>query len=73
VQQKAWFCGPPDGFVKFLKGMEEKYPGLEDVVLQWPEGMPWLEFKDQLSVFAKEVMPAFTSRRAAIVAGDDSD
>jgi alkanesulfonate monooxygenase SsuD/methylene tetrahydromethanopterin reductase-like flavin-dependent oxidoreductase (luciferase family) len=73
VQQKAWFCGPPDEFTKFLKGIEEKYPGLEDVVLQWPEGMPWLEFKEQLSVFAKEVMPAFTSRRAATVAGDDNN
>jgi alkanesulfonate monooxygenase SsuD/methylene tetrahydromethanopterin reductase-like flavin-dependent oxidoreductase (luciferase family) len=73
VQQKAWFCGPSDEFIKFLKGMEEKYPGLEDVVLQWPEGMPWPEFKEQLSAFAREVMPAFTSRRAATVAGDDSD
>jgi alkanesulfonate monooxygenase SsuD/methylene tetrahydromethanopterin reductase-like flavin-dependent oxidoreductase (luciferase family) len=73
VQQKAWFCGPPAEFIKFLKGMEEKYPGLEDVVLQWPEGMPWLEFKEQLSVFGKEVMPAFTSRRAATVASDDAN
>jgi alkanesulfonate monooxygenase SsuD/methylene tetrahydromethanopterin reductase-like flavin-dependent oxidoreductase (luciferase family) len=73
VQQKAWFCGPPNEFIKFLKGMEEKYPGLEDVVLQWPEGMPWLEFKEQLSVFGKEVMPAFTSRRAATVASDDAN
>lgn len=73
VQQKAWFCGPPGEFIKFLKGMEEKYPGLEDVVIQWPEGMPWLEFKEQLFVFAREVMPAFTSRQAATVAGDDAN
>lgn len=60
VQQKAWFCGTSGQFVDYLRGMEAKYPGLEDMVLQWPEGMPWLEFKEQLSIFAKDVMPAFT-------------
>ena len=70
VQQKAWFCGTPDEFVEYLREMEETYPGLEDFILQWPEGMPWAEFKDQLSVFAKEVMPAFTGRQSAAAAGD---
>lgn len=73
VQQKAWFCGPPSNFVSYLKEMEEKYPGLEDIVLQWPEGMPWPEFKEQLSTFAKEVMPAFSPQRAAAVGGDDGN
>jgi hypothetical protein len=66
VQQKAWFCGPPDEFIKYLRGMEGAYPGLEDFILQWPEGMPWAEFKDQLSVFAREVMPAFTGQTTAV-------
>ena len=70
VQQKAWFCGPPADFVAFLQEMESKYPGLEDMVLQWPEGMPWPEFKDQLSIFAREVMPAFSVQRPATVGGD---
>jgi alkanesulfonate monooxygenase SsuD/methylene tetrahydromethanopterin reductase-like flavin-dependent oxidoreductase (luciferase family) len=73
VQQKAWFCGPPSSFVTFLKDMEEKYPGLEDIVLQWPEGMPWPEFKEQLSTFAREVMPAFSAQQAAAVGGDDGN
>ena len=60
VQQKAWFCGPPSEFVEFFRDMERKYPGLEDIVLQWAEGMPWPEFREQLSVFAREVMPAFS-------------
>ena len=70
VQQKAWFCGTPGEFIKYLREMEEAYPGLEDFILQWPEGMPWAEFKDQLSVFAKEVMPAFTGQISAAAAGD---
>ena len=60
VEQKAWFCGSSEEFVSYLKGIEEKYPGLEDVVFQWPEGMPWSEFKEQLSIFAEEVMPSFS-------------
>jgi len=73
VEQRAWFCGPSDQFVTFLRGLEEKYPGLEDIILHWPEGMPWKEFRDQLTTFAKEVMPAFSARSAATVAGDDAE
>ena len=62
VEQKVWYCGDPNGFIQFLNNIEDKYPGLEDLVLHWPEGMPWLEYKDQLSRFAEEVMPAFTGR-----------
>ena len=60
VEQKVWACGPPETAIELLREVQAKYPGLEDVVLQWPEGMPWLEFKDQLSRFAREVMPAFS-------------
>jgi alkanesulfonate monooxygenase SsuD/methylene tetrahydromethanopterin reductase-like flavin-dependent oxidoreductase (luciferase family) len=70
VEQKAWFCGSPGEFIDYLRYMEGKYPGLEDIVLQWPEGMPWLEFRDQLTVFAKEVMPAFSEQPASASAGD---
>ena len=62
VQQKAWFCGPPEDFVAFLKDLEEKYPGLEHIILHWAEGMPRAEFLEQLRVFAEDVMPAFTDR-----------
>ena len=62
VQQKAWFCGPAEDFVAFLNDLEEKYPGLEHVILHWAEGMPRAEFLEQLRIFAEEVMPAFTGR-----------
>ena len=62
VQQKAWICGPPDVFIETLRELEEKYPGLEDIVLQWPEGMPWHELSRQLEIFSREVMPAFAGR-----------
>ena len=62
VQQKAWICGPSDKFVDYLHELENKYPGLEHIILHWAEGMPRDEFMEQLRRFAKEVMPAFQGR-----------
>lgn len=70
VDQKAWLCGTPEQIIETLKYFEQKYPGLEDIVLQWPEGMPWLEFKDQLTNFAQKVMPEFTKSSYAVGADD---
>ena len=61
MEQKVWACGPPELIVQLLKEFERKYPGLEDIILQWPEGMPWHEFREQLSLFAHGVMPAFAN------------
>jgi len=65
VQQKAWFCGTPGQIIDGIKSIEAKYPGLEDFMLHWAEGLSPAEFKDQLRLFAREVMPAFTERRLA--------
>jgi alkanesulfonate monooxygenase SsuD/methylene tetrahydromethanopterin reductase-like flavin-dependent oxidoreductase (luciferase family) len=59
VQQKAWFCGPPAQVIDGIKSIEAKYPGLEDFMIHWAEGIPPEEFKHQLQRFAAEVMPAF--------------
>ena len=61
VEQKAWICGPAEDFVGHLREIEKKYPGLEHVILHWPEGMPRDAFLNQLRLFAKEVMPHFQS------------
>jgi hypothetical protein len=42
-----------------LRELEAEYPGLEQIVLHWPEGMSADEWKAQLRLFAREVMPAF--------------
>jgi alkanesulfonate monooxygenase SsuD/methylene tetrahydromethanopterin reductase-like flavin-dependent oxidoreductase (luciferase family) len=59
VRQKAWFCGPPSQVIDGIKSIEAKYPGLEDFMIHWAEGLPPDEFKEQLSWFARDVMPAF--------------
>ena len=60
VRQKAWLVGPPSAVIDRLSGLESEYPGLEDIVLHWPEGMPADEWISQLRIFAREVMPAFS-------------
>ena len=77
VQQKAWICGPPGDFIKFLRETQEKYPGLEQIILHWPEGLPRREFEEQINRFAREVMPHFqgkgVGRPAPAVAASVSD
>jgi alkanesulfonate monooxygenase SsuD/methylene tetrahydromethanopterin reductase-like flavin-dependent oxidoreductase (luciferase family) len=59
VEQKAWFCGPPGQVIDGIKSIEAKYPGLEDFMIHWAEGLPPAEFIEQLRWFARDVMPAF--------------
>ena len=59
VDQKVWLCGDSDYVVSVLKEYENRYPGLEHVILHWPEGMPLAEYSEQLTRFHEEVMPEF--------------
>ena len=58
VAQKAWFCGTPAEVIEGIKSVASKYPGLENFMIHWAEGLPPKEFKEQLRWFAKDVMPA---------------
>src|SRR5436309_5566600 len=57
IRQKAWLVGPASDVVARLKDLEREYPGLEQIVLHWPEGMPAEEWIEQLGMFARDVMP----------------
>jgi alkanesulfonate monooxygenase SsuD/methylene tetrahydromethanopterin reductase-like flavin-dependent oxidoreductase (luciferase family) len=59
IAQKAWFCGTPADVIDGMKSIEAKYPGLENFMIHWAEGLAPNEFKEQLRWFAKDVMPAF--------------
>jgi len=58
VAQKAWFCGPPGHVIDGIRSIADKYPGLESFMIHWAEGLTPREFKEQLTWFAKDVMPA---------------
>jgi len=59
VDQKAWLCGPPSLVIEQIREFEARYPGLDQMMIHWAEGMPPEEFKEQLRWFARDVMPAF--------------
>jgi hypothetical protein len=65
VRQKAWLLGPASEVIGRLRELESAYPGLEQVLLHWPEGMPADEWKTQLRLFARDVLPAFQPVGAA--------
>jgi alkanesulfonate monooxygenase SsuD/methylene tetrahydromethanopterin reductase-like flavin-dependent oxidoreductase (luciferase family) len=59
IAQKAWLVGPPGEAIAVIKEFEARYPGLDQVMIHWTEGLSPREFTEQLHRFAREVMPAF--------------
>ena len=62
AENKVWLCGPGEMIAEYLLGVQEQYPGVERVNLGAVMGMPREVFKDQLTRFAEEVLPAFPRR-----------
>jgi len=63
VEQKAWLVGRPAEVIETIREIEARYPGLDQCMIHWAEGIPPAEFKEQLRWFARDVMPAFAGRR----------
>jgi alkanesulfonate monooxygenase SsuD/methylene tetrahydromethanopterin reductase-like flavin-dependent oxidoreductase (luciferase family) len=61
----SWFAGTPDELVAFLKGVEEKYPGMEHINMSSPLTTPKELMLEQFHMVAEEVMPHFGAGRAA--------
>ncbi len=59
VCNRTWLCGPPGDIVAYLKEVEQRYPGLEHVMIGWAIGTPRDLMIEQLTRFASDVMPAF--------------
>ena len=59
IRNRAWLCGPSDDIVAYLKEIEQRYPGLDHVMIAWAIGTPRELMLEQLTRFAREVMPAF--------------
>lgn len=55
----AWFAGPPEELVAYLKDLESRFPGLAYVNVGSSMGTPQAVMLEQLRWFAKEVMPKF--------------
>src|SRR5438128_7048449 len=58
----AWFAGPPEELVAYIRTLEQRYPGLEYVHLSNSMATPKQVMVEQLAWLAKEVMPHFAGR-----------
>jgi hypothetical protein len=59
VANRSWLCGPSADIVAYLNEIEGRYPGLDHVMIGWAIGTPRALMVEQLTRFAREVMPAF--------------
>ena len=59
MKTSAWFAGPPEELVAYLEDLQARFPGLEHVNVSISMGTPQPVMLEQLSWFAKEVMPHF--------------
>jgi alkanesulfonate monooxygenase SsuD/methylene tetrahydromethanopterin reductase-like flavin-dependent oxidoreductase (luciferase family) len=59
VRNRTWLCGPSRDVVAYFKQLEQRYPGLEHIMIAWALGTPRNLMLEQLERFAAEVMPAF--------------
>jgi alkanesulfonate monooxygenase SsuD/methylene tetrahydromethanopterin reductase-like flavin-dependent oxidoreductase (luciferase family) len=62
IETGAWYAGPPEGLIAYLKELEARYPGMEHINLSTPMGTPQARMIEQFQWVSNEVMPAFTKR-----------
>src|SRR3954464_15138123 len=55
----SWFAGTPDDLVAFLKGIEEKDPGMEHINFSSPLTTPKNLMVEQFQIIGEQVMPHF--------------
>ena len=68
METVAWYAGPPEGLVAYLKELEARYPGMEHINLSTPMATPEAVMLEQFQWVSEAVMPHFSKARAKIVA-----
>ena len=66
IEKRAWFAGNPEETIAYLKEIEVKYPGLEQMMVAFPMGATIQQFREKMTRFAREVMPAFGQQRVGL-------
>src|SRR5262249_30674184 len=59
VQDRAWLCGPAEEVICFFEQVERRYARLRHVRVSSAVATPRKMMKENLTRFAREVMPAF--------------
>ncbi len=70
VKSGGFLAGPPELIIEQLKGLEQRYDGLERVSVSHPVGTPQSVILEQLQRFSEEIMPAFKGRVEEPVSAD---
>lgn len=70
VEAGAWLCGTSQELVESLVAIAIQYPGLEELMIHWPEGMPHDLFFSQLQRFAHGVIPELVKRGVLTLPAD---
>ncbi len=65
IDNRAWFAGSPEDTVTYLEELQDKYPGLEQIMIAFPMGATTGQFRDQMGRFAAEVIPHFKKETTA--------
>ncbi len=65
MKMGAWFTGPPEELVAYLRELESRYPGLEHINLSTPIGTPLAVMQEQFRWIAQAVFPSFQGRERA--------
>jgi alkanesulfonate monooxygenase SsuD/methylene tetrahydromethanopterin reductase-like flavin-dependent oxidoreductase (luciferase family) len=55
----AWFAGTAEDLIAYLKELEARYPGMEDINLSTPMGTPEAVMLEQFQWASEAVLPAF--------------
>jgi alkanesulfonate monooxygenase SsuD/methylene tetrahydromethanopterin reductase-like flavin-dependent oxidoreductase (luciferase family) len=62
----SWFAGTPADLVAFLKGIEEKYPGMDHINFSSPLTTPKDLMLEQFEIIGAEVMPHFRGHPSSL-------
>jgi len=71
IDAGSWLVGSPEHIIATIQDIQARWPGLTEVNIGHPVGMPKAMVVEQLERFGAEVMPAFTvqERAAPVAAG----
>lgn len=64
----SWFAGTSDDMIEYLRGLEDRFPGLEYINLSMPMCTPQSLMIEQYTKIAEEVMPHFGGGEAQAAA-----
>ena len=62
IKSGGVLCGTPEQVTEHLKAIEQRYPGLDRVMVSHPVGTPQSVILEQLEWFAEAVMPEFATQ-----------